>query len=103
MVRDVVASESKIIFISRPAAFHQFGFKAFILEEPLLVGRVNGSLAGQPNEADLHMLLVDDFRCARLLAAAGKKEQSAEGGTDDSWNYHRFVTQFVILEAPTIE
>jgi hypothetical protein len=49
------------------------------------------------------MLRVDDFRCARLLAAAGKKEQRAEGETDDSWNCHRFVTQFAILEAPTIE
>ena len=46
MVRDVVAAEGQVIFVSRPAAFHELRLEAFILEEPLLVGGVNGSLAG---------------------------------------------------------
>src|SRR4030095_8252718 len=91
MWRDVVAAERKVIFVSGPTAFHELGLEAFILEEPFLVGGVDGCFAGQPDKADLHMLRVDDFGCTRLLAAAGKKEQGAESGTDDSWNCHGFV------------
>src|SRR4030095_9063305 len=93
MVGNVIAAERKVIFVSRPAAFHQFRLKALLLKKAQLVGGVDWSLAGQPDKADLHMLRVDDFCWARLLAATGKKEQSAEDGTGDSWNCHRFVTQ----------
>ena len=69
VVRDVVGAEGKIVFVVCPTAFNQFGLQAFVFEEAFFKGRINRGLAGQPDEANLHVFRIDHFDGGFFAAA----------------------------------
>jgi hypothetical protein len=52
MMSDVEAAKRQRVLVSRPIALHQFGLESLLLEETLLVSRVDRSLASQADVTD---------------------------------------------------